>query len=162
MFSSSVASSVSASGGSASPTGTGSASLGDRSADPVALEAESSCRHVCNGCLAVARSLHKGTSMQPQLQKGREQESLSQRRVKGTTRVSSFSPGSTRHSEASVLSNFFVHFHHEQRVVFSSFFFGSVAAAPFHFRGREALSLHGYNQVGQNLHWKTDKEVIGG
>ena len=100
---------------------------------------------------------------QPQLQKGRERESLSQRRVKGTTRVSSFSPGSIRHSGVSVVSNFFsAHSHHEQRVVFSSFFFGSVAVAPFHFRGREALPLHGYNQVGQDLYWEIDKEVIGG
>ena len=42
MSSSSVASSVPASGGSAVPTGTGSANLGDRSVDPAASEAESS------------------------------------------------------------------------------------------------------------------------
>ena len=64
MSSSSVASSVPASGGSAIPTGTGSANLGDRSADPVASEAESSSAgKSAEGCLAVARSLHKGTSM---------------------------------------------------------------------------------------------------
>ena len=62
MSSSSVASSVPASGGSAIPTGTGSANLGDRSADPVASEAESSSAgKSAEGCLAVARSLHKGT-----------------------------------------------------------------------------------------------------
>ena len=43
---------------------TGSANLGDRSADPVASEAESSSAgKSAEGCLAVARSLHKGTSM---------------------------------------------------------------------------------------------------
>ena len=58
MSSSSVASSVPASGGSAVPTGTGSANLGDRSADPVASEAESSSAgKSAEGCLAVARSL---------------------------------------------------------------------------------------------------------
>ena len=55
-----------------------------------------------------------------------------------------------------------MHSHNEQRVVFSSFFFGSVAVAPFHLRGREALPLHGYNQGGQDLYWEIDKEVIGG
>ena len=64
MSSSSVASSVPTSGGSASPTGTGRASLGDRSADPVASEAESSSAgRSAVGCLAVVRSRHKGTSM---------------------------------------------------------------------------------------------------
>ena len=64
-YSFSVASSVPASGGSAAPTGTGCANLGDRSADPVASEAESSSagKRSAEGCLAVARSLHKGTSM---------------------------------------------------------------------------------------------------
>ena len=61
------------------------------------------------------------------------------------------------------MSNFFcVHSHNEQRVVFSSFFFGLVAVAPFHLRGREALPLHGYNQVVQDLYWEIDKESLVG
>ena len=49
---------------SAIPTGTGRASHGDRSADPVSSEAESSSAgRSAVGFLAVARSLHPGTSM---------------------------------------------------------------------------------------------------
>ena len=59
-----MASSVSSACVSAIPTGTGRASRGDRSADPVSSEAESSSAgRSAVGFLAVARSLHTGTSM---------------------------------------------------------------------------------------------------
>ena len=68
MASSSVASSASSACVSTIPTCTGRANLGDRSADPVASEAESSSAgRSAVGFLAVARSLHTETSMRSHL-----------------------------------------------------------------------------------------------
>ena len=51
---------------------------------------------------------------QPQLQKGRKPDGLSQRRIKATTRVRSFSPGRIRHSGVRSSNFFSVHSYNEQ------------------------------------------------
>ena len=140
MASSSVASSVSSACVSTVPTGTGRASRGDSSADPVSSEAESSSAGRStgiSGCCQV--SPHGDFNAHPQLQQGGEREGLSQRRVKGSTRVGSFGPRSGRHAGASTIRNIFgVHSHHDQWVVFSTFFFWPKSRAPLHLRGLEA------------------------
>ena len=92
MFSSSVASSTS-SGGLAIPTGTGSANLGDRSAVPVASDAESSSAgKSAEECLAVARSFHKGLQCAASAVEGKETRELVPKTGQGHHKSSLFEP----------------------------------------------------------------------
>ena len=94
---------------------------------------------------------------QPQLQKGRKQEGLSQRRVKGTTRVSSFSPGSIRHSGVSVVGNFFcVHSHHGRDASGAAWLCGMPWKRPF-------LWHNPFNRLHLQVQWHaTNRRSISG
>ena len=74
---------------------------------------------------------------------GRESEGLSQRRVKGSRRVRSFGPKSSRHAEVSIINTVFgVHSHCDQWVVFSPLFFWPISRASLHLCWLETLLLH--------------------
>ena len=131
-------------------TGTGRASRGDRSADPVSSEAESSSAgRSAVGFLAVARSLHTGTSM-------RIRSCSREQNAKACPKDGSRALPEQALSVCgvSIISNVFgVHSHQDQRVVFSTFFFWPTSRAPLHLRWLEALLLHGCDQVRQDLDW---------
>ena len=83
-----------------------------------------------SGCCQV--SPYGDFNAHSQLQQGGEREGLSQRRVKGSTRVSSFGPGSGRHAGVSIISNVFgVHSHPINGLFSAPSSFGRYPEPPF-------------------------------